>query len=486
MLTDKEQEEIRRKLLGLEEEPPADGWKKIAAEINPTPPSRPRWWLWLAALLLLLTGAGTYVLLTNKPAAQLVQQEQHTTIVEQTATATDASTATIANNTPAEESAATVTPGTTPTNSTGGENAERLVNKPTTPVQTAAPDQPANTPEPTKPGVKPIAAKAPVLLATAPETKPRTITTPREQETIETEKPLGAEANNTAAANTNTAHTAAFLKMRETQLGDSALSAPERVPFILSHDPTIVKQPATNRDTLEEKQRKEWFVSLAFAPRYSFKAVTPATSDDIYITNLRTNNKLDPERMGYEFGLNVGQQLKKQLYLEAGLSLMQLREDVTYNFTNGKVDTLLQVRQSDGSFKATPVYVTDERQLKSSFMYGGARLGVTYFFWEQARQRFNLTMAGGMNLLVKGRTQTYSNGQLKETIHFPSEDNLLEQANYNLMIGAGYNTTLQGKYELMLMPNLNYFLGSTYNKREPFGIKPYSLGLSIQLRRRFY
>ncbi|MBB6612697.1 hypothetical protein H7F15_16765 [Pontibacter sp. Tf4] len=482
MLTDKEQEEIRRKLLGLEEEPPADGWKKIAAEIRPPAPKRPLWWLWLTGLFLLLTGAGVYILQTKKSETQLAKQPE--TIAVQPAPIVGA---TVEENTGFADGKTQITvtqPATKIDNKTNKEieQPEKPADKPAITEQTNTTET-ANVP---KPNYRPAPVKVPVLVTAAPHKKPRTIAAQENQETIEPARTIDKDTNNTATVNISAELTASYLTMRETQLGDSVLSAPARVPFIFAHDPSVPKQTETDRDTLDEKQRKEWYISLAFAPRYSFKAVTPATSDDVYITSLRTNSKLDPERMGYEFGIQVGRQLKKQLYLEAGLSVMQLREDVSYSFTNGKVDTLLQVRLADGSYKATPVYATGERQLKSSFMYGGLRLGVTYFFWEQAQRRFNLTMAGGANLLVKGRTSTYSNGTLTETIDFPSEDNLLEQTNYNLMVGAGYNTTLHNKYELMLMPNLNYFLGSTYTKREPFGIKPYSLGLSIQLRRRFY
>ncbi|MBD0260912.1 MAG: hypothetical protein ICV83_34770, partial [Cytophagales bacterium] len=57
MLTEKELEEIRRKLLELGEEPPADGWQSIRARINPRRRRRLRWWL-LPLGLLLTTGAG--------------------------------------------------------------------------------------------------------------------------------------------------------------------------------------------------------------------------------------------------------------------------------------------------------------------------------------------------------------------------------------------------------------------------------------------
>jgi hypothetical protein len=93
-------------------------------------------------------------------------------------------------------------------------------------------------------------------------------------------------------------------------------------------------------------------------------------------------------------------------------------------------------------------------------------------------------MNGGVNLLVKGRTQEIIDGQESKTVYFPSKENILEQSNYNLLVGAGYSMRVREKYELMLMPTLNYFLGSTFKTREPFGLQPYSLGIHVQLKRR--
>ena len=88
-----------------------------------------------------------------------------------------------------------------------------------------------------------------------------------------------------------------------------------------------------------------------------------------------------------------------------------------------------------------------------------------------------------MNLLVRGRTSEYRNGEWIETVEFPDKDNLLEQSNYNLLVGVGYNVVLHPKYELTVMPALNYFLGSTFKEREPFGLRPYTLGVNLQVKR---
>lgn len=233
------------------------------------------------------------------------------------------------------------------------------------------------------------------------------------------------------------------------------------------------------------KGSKEWTVGLFFSPRYSFRIVTPSSSDDIYIESLTTRPKSGSERMGYELGISVSKAITNRLYLESSLAFMQLKENVAYSYTTGKVDTLLRKGSSDGQqIQLTAVYASGNRQLVSSYAYGGWRLGATYYFWQNHRRRFNITMNGGINLLVKGQTREVINGQESKTINFPSKENILEQTNYNLLIGAGYSLQMMEKYELMLMPTLNYFLGSTFKAREPFGLQPYSLGIHVQIKRR--
>jgi hypothetical protein len=200
---------------------------------------------------------------------------------------------------------------------------------------------------------------------------------------------------------------------------------------------------------------------------------------------MANRNTTGSERMGYEIGLSVNKAISRHLYLETSLAFMQLKENLSYTYTTGKIDTLLRQASGDGQqIQLTAVYKTGNRQLISTYAYGGWRIGASYYFWQNHRRRFNITMNGGVNLLVKGQTREIINGQESKTIYFPSKENILEQTNYNLLVGAGYSMRMLQKYELMLMPTLNYFLGSTFKTREPFGLQPYSLGLHVQLKRK--
>ncbi|MFD2247474.1 hypothetical protein [Pontibacter ruber] len=469
MLTDKEQEEIRRKLLGLEEEPPADGWGRILPEIQPQQKPRLVWWPAAAALLLLLSLVGGYYLLQDKPAtlvqvssgkykqeqapavavapSESINTEQHTKQGKETSSGTGISL-------PADKPYYSKNSVEKPT-----QQKEETTDQIEKPVEkgTVAAHDPVN---------KEQAAKPVIAAPSEPQDK-------YDAETLATA--VKADRLGTESAD-------ALSGVKPELQSNGAFVLPDSVCSTLTE--SAVARTETAADSSAAVEPKEWFIGVTAAPRYAFRSFTPTGTDDIYITKFNNMKKLDPERMGYEFGLNFGKEIRQNLYLETSLSVMQLRENVSYSFTTGKVDTLIKRLASDGSFQATPVYVEGERQLKSSFTYGGLRVGATYFFLEGLQSRLSLTMAGGVNVLVKGHTEEYLNGELNETIVFPSEDNLLEQTNYNLLLGVGYNRRLHDKYELMLMPTLNYFLGSTFSKREPFGLRPYTLGVSFQVRRR--
>ncbi|WP_242929197.1 PorT family protein [Pontibacter vulgaris] len=509
MLTDKEQEEIRRKLLGLEEEPPANGWNKIAAEIQP--PRRPYrlWWVLIAALLLLVGSVGV-LYFVKKPQtpviATTVNSSEPNSESKSGETAATQKTGKVERS---DQSIQQLKKSGSNFSEVAGKDPEVGTDKASEESQEAQPKNPEKQPVT---GRIPVAtlpnAEEPVKLPlpliaegkkprnrykseTGVTTKEIEITnkiakTEKRESTEPTiasqpDKNKGTKAENAETDNTNSFE---LLKGRVTQLDSlHKLSVPDSVSIALVPDSAVKVVSIPTVDSVAKS--REWYVGVTFAPRYTFRSFTPAATDDIYITNLNNYEKLDPKRMGYEFGLSAGKQLSKQLYLESSLNVMQLQENVSYAFTTGKVDTLLKSRGDDGSIRVIPVYVKGERQLESTFTYGGIRVGVNYYFLQSTRSRLNLTFAGGANLLLKGRTKEYINGELKETIDFPSEKDLFEQTNYNLLLGAGYNTSLGGNYELMLMPSLNYFLGSTFSKREPFGLKPYTLGLNIQVKRRF-
>jgi hypothetical protein len=255
-------------------------------------------------------------------------------------------------------------------------------------------------------------------------------------------------------------------------------------PPVRPADSSAREPEAGNIRVPEPKKPRAWTVGAFAGPRYSFRRFAPEGSDDVYITRLNNRNASNTQRMGYEAGLSVERSVSHRLALRTSLAYTRLNENLSYAYTTGRVDTLLRSLTGDGEILVNPVLQTGERQLISSYAYAGWRAGATWYFAQRGRRRYHLSLDGGVNLLVKGRTKTLLNGQWQETAYFPSRDNLLEQTNYNLQAGIGCRFRAGRGYEFTVMPALNYFLGSTFRSREPFGLRPYSLGVHLQLSRR--
>ncbi|AHM62985.1 hypothetical protein D770_23700 [Flammeovirgaceae bacterium 311] len=257
-----------------------------------------------------------------------------------------------------------------------------------------------------------------------------------------------------------------------------------RIPPVTVADSGVITSEATvvNRDS---KQLREWSLALFFAPRYAYKTYKPNGEDEVLITKFNNTGGSAKDRMGYELGISAARSITPRLHVETSLGFMKLKENVDYTYTAGKVDTLIRQVSANGEIQLKPVLATTNRQLVSSYAYGSWRIGANYYFWQNNLRRFNISLSGGVNLLLKGSTKVYTNGEWLETVEFPADDNILEQTNYNLLLGLGYNYALFRNYELSLMPMVNYYMGSTFKEREPFGLRPYSLGLNLQLRKRF-
>ncbi|PRY12423.1 hypothetical protein CLV24_108167 [Pontibacter ummariensis] len=496
MLTEKELEEIRRKMLELEEEPPVGSWQSIQAEVRP----KQKWRSWWFLPLLLLLLVGTYQLMKTGPEIGQVDKSQVAS------TQIPSAKRKLKNEkVNGEQPVAPVPP--VPESNIGEQLAQTSVDKKQQVMQQDLQENPAltagastpylSTPEHTYGGRWPQAEfilELPVISVSITSVADSADMIPRGQ----ISKRLLPEAPILPYPDKKKARKHKTTKTRDTETpavektgAEVAAVAPakeKKTKAAAIPEKAVVEEKQQSKATPQKKQehsRNEWTAGVYFAPRYAFRKFVPNASDDILITKVSSANQLDPERMGFEFGANYSRVLSPGLFAEGGLSWMQLKENVTYTLTTGEIDTF-NVSQTGGrQIVIESKLRTEERQLVSSYAYGGLRLGATYYFMERGNSRLNITVAGGANLLIKGRTKQYSNGVWTETVEFPSVENILEQSNYNLQFGMGYNVSVLENYEVTLMPTINYFLGSTYKEREPLGLKPYSLGLNLQLKRRF-
>ncbi|MBF8962119.1 hypothetical protein I0P70_02580 [Pontibacter sp. FD36] len=481
MLTEKELEEIRRKMLELEEEPPVGSWKSIQAEVKPKQD-----WSWLKWLLplLLLVGIGTHQLKQTEPSGSQVEQSAHATTKTQ-----DAAMIPVPDSQPGEQQNQNKAEAKLPTEQPGQQNSTRL------PASVSVAK--ATLPAPSGIAHRPEAEAIPFLSSNTPHITTWADSAERNHRYLAKKRLAPVALQLPVAAKRKRVDHETATGIAKVLAGEAATSEKEGAEVNAEEEKPekaaipekkLDEQPKPAKPAPQEKQqasRNEWTAGVYFAPRYAFRKFLPNATDDVLITKVSSANQLDPERMGFEFGANYSRVLTPRLFGEAGLSWMQLKENVAYTLTTGELENTNVRESGSGQIVVESTLKTEERQLISSYAYAGLRLGTTYYFMERGKSRLNITVGGGANLLVKGRTQRYSNGVWTETVEFPSVENILEQSNYNLQLGVGYNSTMLENYEVTLMPAINYFLGSTFKEREPLGLKPYSLGLTLQLKKRF-
>jgi len=235
-------------------------------------------------------------------------------------------------------------------------------------------------------------------------------------------------------------------------------------------DSVLVKREA---EKPEEDSRPTWRMNVFVMPQYVTRKIQPLATDEVFVTEVEGNTS--PTRSGLEFGMGAARSLSDNWYLDARLSYNNLREDMAHTYATGEVDTLVSVRQSDGSINVTPVYHVINREIKSAHHYANVSFGATYYFWQRAKTRFNLSAAVDMHYLLSVKTQENVNGE------WVNLDDAANKINFGFTIGAGYNINLYKGVELMIRPSWRYFAGNIKNAAVPYTMSKQSMGIHFML-----
>ena len=265
-----------------------------------------------------------------------------------------------------------------------------------------------------------------------------------------------------------------------------------------SHDGTgvvsIVGQGVTNEDSANlkvtaevdsismeselgksaEEPRPAWRINVSIMPQYVNRTIQPLPTDEVFIT--KAEGKNSPTRTGLDIGIGVARSLSNSWYLDARLSYNNFSQEITHSYSDGKVDTLIRVKQPDESVRVTPVYHVTNRQIKSEYHYASLSLGTTYYFWSRAKSRFNLSASADMHYLLSSQIKEKVNGQWVSL-----GDNTPNKINYSFTLGAGYNITLYKGLELMIRPSLRYFTSDIKSTELPYKLNQRSVGISFML-----
>lgn len=242
------------------------------------------------------------------------------------------------------------------------------------------------------------------------------------------------------------------------------------------------KELDENQKQLEKDPSNALKFLVYFSPRYTLRRIIPNTEDDIFVEKVNNLKGFFGERLGYEAGLIAEKPITKKWSINVGLSFIAMNEKLNFHANEGNIDSVHLEFNQNNSYSIQNHYQVNEVTYKSKFYYTGVSLGSSYYYWKSQRKALYFSIGGGVNLLVKGRTETVVNDEKTSTIYFPSLENPLEQMNFRVHFSPGYAYQISSRMQFILEPTLNYYLGSTFNEREPIGIKPYTVGLNMGIK----
>ncbi len=238
--------------------------------------------------------------------------------------------------------------------------------------------------------------------------------------------------------------------------------------------PTDTLKLSSSKENQTQKVKGSWRINFAFTPQIITNTARPLTNDELYITEI--NQDANQEPYGYGLALGVGKSITPHFYLDGQLSYSFIQRNIQYQFSDGTIDTLLTVEQPDKSYRVSPVYATESREISGNYHYGGARLAATYYFWATQRSRFNLTATLGVHHLLSSTVKEKIND---EWITVSNESN--NPLNYSFSAGAGYNMMVGKGWELMINPVLTWQLREIKSQEVPYSLREEALGLNFML-----
>lgn len=231
---------------------------------------------------------------------------------------------------------------------------------------------------------------------------------------------------------------------------------------------------SSSEENQTQKATGSWRINFAFTPQVITNTAKPLTNDELFITEI--NQAANTKPYGYGLALGVGKSITPHFYMDGQLSYYFIQRNIQYQFSDGTIDTLLTVEQPDKSYRVSPVYAIENREISGKYHYGGARLAATYYFWTTQHSRFNLTASLGVHYLLSSTVKEKINDEWI-TISNGSNNTM----NYSFSAGAGYNIMMGRGWELMINPVLTWQLREIKSREVPYSLREEALGLNFML-----
>jgi hypothetical protein len=245
----------------------------------------------------------------------------------------------------------------------------------------------------------------------------------------------------------------------------------------LTTDTTVLVSTDIQKENEDnESASSSWRMTFALTPQYTTETIKPIANDEVLMIDMSSKNGFYQEQIGLGIALGFGRAISPDFYLDAHLTYHQVKQEVSYSFSTGEVDTLLALQQPDGSIRVSPVYDMHDANITSQYSYGGVRISGTYYFWSRPKRRFNITAGAGIDQLLSSSLEENIDGE-----SIPKNGDYLKNPNYNFVIGAGYNIRFRRGWELMINPTMTYYLLKEKSEDSLYNFNQRSYGLNFML-----
>ena len=530
MHTDKDWDEIGKRLRDQESAPPPFAWHKIQKEIRPR--RRHRAWLWIPLLLLVLVGVPVLVmklpeLRSGKPGVALTDEADKAVAATKQAKTLPAGADAFTEVPPVSaavswveeqrgkpESGVTVSAkpsvavaGTGRKNekafpfvfvSPAGKEKATVAGEKQRSESSAVTKEGSRNLTRTYSGSKKNSVSGLVL---AKETEK--VTKEDQQKLLNSKNDPAALHNAKVAANATEADKAADNALAQTGINplkqlnaDSSKVELADAEQVLDKPAPLVKADTTTEleaialvaaDTLtteadstsEEKnkdQKKRWSVAVYVAPQYAYRRVEANPNGELHVLSLHNKNKHFPERFGYETGVRTALPVSERLEIEGALTFSVHNERAAVTATTVSADSMV-VQQSADKIVINAYTREQLHEYKCRYYFGGLYGGGNYTVLKRQQSKWQLTAGAGLNYLFDGKVINESaNGNVASY----SKD--LRKLNGYISAGLRYTHAVSPNVELQLGPSVQYYLNSVMPDQELISLKPFTVGLQAGLR----
>lgn len=117
------------------------------------------------------------------------------------------------------------------------------------------------------------------------------------------------------------------------------------------------------------RQRPVWFVAVM--PLYTFRQISPNTDDDVYVRQIKTDNGLSGDRVGWRMQAGGEWRLTKWASLRLGVNFGQFRQTVQYSVGAARPDSIISNLIDDQTLQLTPVTRDVVKTQTTNWQYAG-------------------------------------------------------------------------------------------------------------------